>query len=299
MRITQGGRAPESIKRSRRLGRGASSRAGLGSSDGPADVVGPPALACTALASARDPARQRLPAGWAPPRSPFKLIEEWLWHQPWQLLVACILLNKVSERAHRACGSRLTEPSGHPPDPATDRCPAKRQLRILTEMCLCQVCSRQEIEDGHARGRPPAHRSSTIRCYPASCRAGRTLPRWPRPMWTNWSTSCDVRLLYMGLYLSICSLVVLWHACVVDWLMLCSVGVALGLHRNRSRSLQRFSHEYLHKSWRYPIELHGVGKYGNDAYRIFCLGEWRDARPTDKELRKYIGWLENHSMAES
>lgn len=33
--------------------------------------------------------------------------------------------------------------------------------------------------------------------------------------------------------------------------------------------------EYLSKSWRYPIELHGIGKYGNDSYRIFCVEEWR------------------------
>lgn len=33
--------------------------------------------------------------------------------------------------------------------------------------------------------------------------------------------------------------------------------------------------EYLTKQWRYPIELHGIGKYGNDSYRIFCINEWR------------------------
>jgi len=38
------------------------------------------------------------------------------------------------------------------------------------------------------------------------------------------------------------------------------------------------SDEYLTKSWTYPIELHGIGKYGNDSYRIFCVNEWRDVR---------------------
>lgn len=33
--------------------------------------------------------------------------------------------------------------------------------------------------------------------------------------------------------------------------------------------------EYLTKPWRCPIELHGIGKYGNDSYRIFCVEEWR------------------------
>jgi len=35
------------------------------------------------------------------------------------------------------------------------------------------------------------------------------------------------------------------------------------------------SDEYLTKSWTYPDELYGIGKYGNDSYRIFCVNEWR------------------------
>lgn len=38
--------------------------------------------------------------------------------------------------------------------------------------------------------------------------------------------------------------------------------------------------EYMTKQWRYPIELHGIGKYGNDSYRIFCVGEWRQVSVT-------------------
>lgn len=33
--------------------------------------------------------------------------------------------------------------------------------------------------------------------------------------------------------------------------------------------------DFLTKDWRYPIELHGIGKYGNDSYRIFCVNEWK------------------------
>lgn len=36
--------------------------------------------------------------------------------------------------------------------------------------------------------------------------------------------------------------------------------------------------EYLNKQWKYPIELHGIGKYGNDSYRIFCVNEWKEVR---------------------
>lgn len=33
---------------------------------------------------------------WEPPQSPYGLIEEQLFGDPWRLLVACILLNKTS-----------------------------------------------------------------------------------------------------------------------------------------------------------------------------------------------------------
>ena len=29
------------------------------------------------------------------------------------------------------------------------------------------------------------------------------------------------------------------------------------------------------KNWCYPRELHGIKKYGDDAYRIFCINEWK------------------------
>ena len=45
------------------------------------------------------------------------------------------------------------------------------------------------------------------------------------------------------------------------------------------------------KKWKYPIELHGIGKYGNDSYKIFVLGEWKDTKPNDKMLNKYHAWL--------
>lgn len=52
-----------------------------------------------------------------------------------------------------------------------------------------------------------------------------------------------------------------------------------------------FTEEFLEKDWRYPIELYGIGKYGNDSYRMFCVNEWRDVTPTDIPLSKYKVWL--------
>lgn len=47
--------------------------------------------------------------------------------------------------------------------------------------------------------------------------------------------------------------------------------------------------EYLTKQWRYPIELHGIGKYGNDSYRIFCVGEWRQVSVIPKQF--HCQWI--------
>lgn len=57
-------------------------------------------------------------------------------------------------------------------------------------------------------------------------------------------------------------------------------------------TFSRLSDEYLSKSWRYPIELHGIGKYGNDSYRIFCVEEWREVKTVRTSLeRRSEPWL--------
>lgn len=70
----------------------------------------------------------------------------------------------------------------------------------------------------------------------------------------------------------------------------------LGLHRKRAAIIQKFSEEYLTKEWRYPDELHGIGKYGSDSYRIFCINEWRKVKPNDHMLNKYHAWLKTQNL---
>lgn len=66
----------------------------------------------------------------------------------------------------------------------------------------------------------------------------------------------------------------------------------LGLHRKRATTLQRFSKEFLDKDWsKDPTMLHGVGKYANDAYSIFCKGTWQSVQPEDKDLKLYLEFL--------
>jgi methyl-CpG-binding domain protein 4 len=66
----------------------------------------------------------------------------------------------------------------------------------------------------------------------------------------------------------------------------------LGLSQRRSKALIRMSNDYLTKDWRSsPEVLYGVGKYASDAYKIFCLGDWRNVEPKDHALNDYHGWL--------
>lgn len=152
------------------------------------------------LTDGLSPPRRKAFKKWTPPRSPFNLVQETLFHDPWKLLVATIFLNKTS---------------------------GKVAIPVLWQF----------------------------------------FERYPSAEVTR----------------------------EVDWKPMSELMKPLGLYELRAKILIRFSDEYLTKQWRYPIELHGIGKYGNDSYRIFCVGEWRQVTPEDHKLNKYHAWLwENH-----
>ena len=66
----------------------------------------------------------------------------------------------------------------------------------------------------------------------------------------------------------------------------------LGLSQRRSKALVKMSIGYINECWRdRPEVLYGIGKYGSDAVRIFCLGEWRDVSPKDGALVNYHNFL--------
>jgi len=65
----------------------------------------------------------------------------------------------------------------------------------------------------------------------------------------------------------------------------------LGMSNKRTMTLKRFSEEYMAKKWDTPIELYGCGKYAEDAWRIFCKGEWRSVEPNDHALTDYYNYL--------
>ncbi|XP_072928708.1 methyl-CpG-binding domain protein 4 isoform X1 [Hemitrygon akajei] len=151
---------------------------------------------------ASSPPRRKAFVKWTPPRSPFKLIQETLFHDPWKLLVATIFLNRTS---------------------------GKKAVPALWEF----------------------------------------LEKYP---------SAEV-------------------AQAADWMEMAALLKPLGLNELRAKAIIRFSDEFLTKQWRYPIELHGIGKYGNDSYRIFCVKEWKEVQPQDHKLNKYWKWLwDNQEM---
>ena len=61
----------------------------------------------------------------------------------------------------------------------------------------------------------------------------------------------------------------------------------LGMWKVRSKRIKRMSHEYLTWDHRDAADLHGIGKYGSDSYKIFYLNK-KNIRVQDKELKKYL-----------
>ena len=85
------------------------------------------------------------------------------------------------------------------------------------------------------------------------------------------------------------------------WAKFCWAAETLGpLITSRSRCHRHvfFSDEFLTQPWTYPKELYGIGKYGNDSFRIFCVDEWRSVKPRDKMLNKYHDWLKTQFYSE-
>ena len=60
----------------------------------------------------------------------------------------------------------------------------------------------------------------------------------------------------------------------------------LGLYRRRAKAIYRMSIDFLSWDGKDATQLHGIGQYGSESYRIFFLGETLE--PQDKELKKYM-----------
>jgi methyl-CpG-binding domain protein 4 len=61
----------------------------------------------------------------------------------------------------------------------------------------------------------------------------------------------------------------------------------LGFYNLRTTRIQRFSQEYITKSFSNASELYGIGKYADDSYEIFIKGNL-NVQPTDKILLRFL-----------
>ena len=61
----------------------------------------------------------------------------------------------------------------------------------------------------------------------------------------------------------------------------------LGFYNRRTLTIQKFSREYIEKTFNRASELHGIGKYADDSYEIFIRGNL-NVNPTDKILRRFL-----------
>ncbi|XP_045503672.1 methyl-CpG-binding domain protein 4-like isoform X2 [Colias croceus] len=68
----------------------------------------------------------------------------------------------------------------------------------------------------------------------------------------------------------------------------------LGL-RKRGQMIWKLSYQFVSSKWRRASDLCGIGKYGEDAYRMLCLGH-TNLDPDDRYLRLYIDWLQRHTQ---
>lgn len=63
----------------------------------------------------------------------------------------------------------------------------------------------------------------------------------------------------------------------------------IGLMKRRSEQIWKMTYDYLYKDWKNVNELYGIGKYGHDAFRMFCLGDF-NVEPKDRFLKIYKAW---------
>ena len=66
----------------------------------------------------------------------------------------------------------------------------------------------------------------------------------------------------------------------------------LGMSKVRSKRLRQMSKDFLTWDGEYALDLHGIGKYGSDSYRIFYKNDIPDD-VEDKELKRYINLIDN------
>ena len=69
----------------------------------------------------------------------------------------------------------------------------------------------------------------------------------------------------------------------------------LGMWKVRSKRIKKMSQQFPQWDQRDAADLHGIGRYGSDSYKIFYLNK-TNIRVTDKELKKYLQGLKRDQI---
>lgn len=69
----------------------------------------------------------------------------------------------------------------------------------------------------------------------------------------------------------------------------------LGMWKVRSRRIKEMSRQFLTWDHKDAADLHGIGRYGSDSYKIFYLNK-TNIRPKDKELKRYLKEIKNEKI---
>jgi methyl-CpG-binding domain protein 4 len=69
----------------------------------------------------------------------------------------------------------------------------------------------------------------------------------------------------------------------------------LGFKNKRAHTIIKFSSDWINSKWSEPIELYGIGKYGQDSWEIFQKGNL-NVSPTDGVLTTYLDWIKTSTL---
>ena len=69
----------------------------------------------------------------------------------------------------------------------------------------------------------------------------------------------------------------------------------LGMWKVRSKRIKKMSQQFPQWDQKEAADLHGIGRYGSDSYKIFYLNK-TNIKVTDKELKKYLQGLKRDQV---
>lgn len=69
----------------------------------------------------------------------------------------------------------------------------------------------------------------------------------------------------------------------------------LGMWKVRSKRIKKMSQQFPDWDQKDAADLHGIGRYGSDSYKIFYLNK-TNIRVQDKELKKYLKAIRNDQV---